>query len=356
VNVVHLVVPDGVDDPARPSGGNVYDRRVSSELAASGWDVREHAAAGEWPWPGARDEQGLAGLIAGIPDGAPVLVDGLIACTAPAVLVPAAQRLALAVLVHMPLGDGPPGHQVADAQARECAVLCAARAVITTSSWTRSRLLERYPLRAASVHVATPGTDPAALAQGTADGGALLCVAAVTPHKGHDLLVGALASVADLAWHCVLAGSLDRDPEFLDRLRHQVRDEGIGDRVDFAGPLHGAELDRAYRASDALVLASQAETYGMVVIEALARGLPVIATAVGGLPEALGRTGDGRLPGILVPPGRADRLAAALHGWLSDAGLRQALRAAAGERRRSLPGWSHTAAEVAQVLSLLSNR
>jgi glycosyltransferase involved in cell wall biosynthesis len=351
VSVVHLVVPDGVDDPARPSGGNVYDRRVSAELAGRGWDVREHVATGGWPWPDTAELQALDGLIAGIPGGATALVDGLVACTAPGVLVPAAQRLSLTVLVHMPLGDGPPGHHVAAAHARECAVLGAARAVITTSSWTRSRLLERYPLEPEAVHVATPGTDSAALAPGTGGGTELLCVAAVTPHKGHDLLLGALASVADLPWHLRCVGSLDRDPEFVERLRLQIQADAIGDRVQFAGPLRGADLDRAYGAADALVLASHAETYGMVVTEALARGLPVIATDVGGLPEALGRSRDGRLPGILVPPGRQDRLTAALRRWLGDAGVRQALRDLAGERRRSLPGWSHTAARIAQVLS-----
>ena len=72
-----------------------------------------------------------------------------------------------------------------------------------------------------------------------------------------------------------------------------------------------------------LVLASHAETYGMVVTEALARGLPVITTAVGGLPEALGQTRDGRRPGLLVPPGDSGALAAALRRWLTDAELRQ---------------------------------
>ena len=100
-----------------------------------------------------------------------------------------------------------------------------------------------------------------------------------------------------------------------------------------------------------LVLASHAETYGMVVTEALARGLPVIATAVGGLPEALGQTRDGRRPGLLVPPGDSGALAAALRRWLTDAELRQGLRAAARERRSTLSGWDVTSRRIAHVLT-----
>ena len=101
-----------------------------------------------------------------------------------------------------------------------------------------------------------------------------------------------------------------------------------------------AELDRSYAAADVMVLASRAETYGMVVIEALARGLPVIAADVGGLTEALGHGADGIRPGLLVAPGDAAALATALRAWLGDAELRRRLRRAALERRESLPDWS----------------
>jgi glycosyltransferase involved in cell wall biosynthesis len=351
VKTVHVVVPGGIDDPARPSGGNAYDRRICHGLAALGWDVHEHAVDGGWPWPDAEAHRALARVIAELRDGAVVLIDGLIASTAPAVLVPHAHRLVLVVLVHLPLGDGPPGHAVADARSRECAVLAAAAAIVTTSAWTRDLLLDRYPLRPDNVAVAEPGADPAELAPGTADGGQLLCVAAVTPHKGHDVLLAALAAVPELPWRCVLVGTLDRDPDFVDLLHRRASEAGIGDRIWFAGPRTVDELDRAYAAADVLVVPSLGETYGMVVTEALARGLPVIATAVGGLPHALGRTADGRRPGLLVAPGDAPALAAALSSWLRDAELRLGLRLAAQERRGALSDWLATVDRVAHILT-----
>jgi glycosyltransferase involved in cell wall biosynthesis len=313
MRTVHFIVPEGVDDPARPSGGNTYDRRLSEELVKRGWTVREH---------------GIAALDR-LPDDAVVLLDGLIASPAPDVLVPHARRLRQVVLLHMPIGD-----------ARERAVLEAATAVITTSHWTRRRLGALYGLAPDRIHVAEPGVDAAALAPGNTSGEALLCVAAVTPHKGHAVLLGALATVADLAWRCTCVGSLDRDPAYAAGLRARA-----SDRVRFVGVRTGAALDRAYAAADLLVLPSHAETYGMVVTEALARGVPAIAGDVGGVREAL------RQGGLLVPPGDAAALGAALRAWLTDAALRERLRAAARERRATLQGWSETAAVVADVLA-----
>ena len=324
---VHFIVPEGVDDPARPSGGNTYDRRLRDGLAARGWSVREHAVRGR----GA-----LARAVAEIADGAVVLLDGLIASDAPEALVPHTQRLRQVVLLHMPLG-GP----------RERAVLEAATAVVVTSEWTRRQLSGVYAL----VHVAEPGVEPAPLAEGTAAGDALLCVAAVTPVKGHDVLLEALEDAADLRWRCTCVGSLDRDPGFAGSVRRRAGENGLRDRVRFSGPRTGAALDREYACADLLVLASRAETYGMVVTEALARGVPVLAAGVGGVPEALGHAQDGTRPGLLVAPGDPAALGAALRRWLGDAGLRERLRRAARERRSALPDWPATTAVVAGVLA-----
>ena len=348
---VHVVVPDGIDDPLRPSGGNVYDRQLCRELTAIGWSVHEHAVPGSWPTPAPSDRARLGDAIAGIPDGGVVLIDGLVASTAPDVLVPEARRLRLVILVHMPLGDGLPGADADQARTREGAALSAAVAVVTPSAWTRSQLLDRHTLRPDRVHVAEPGVVAADLAAGTARGDELLCVAAIAPHKGHDVLLAALAMVKDLPWRCRCVGSLDRDPGFADRLRSQAVDNRISDRVRFTGPLKREDLDTVYAASDVLVLASRGETYGMVVTEALARGLPVIASAVGGLPQALGHGSDGGRPGMLVPPDHPAALADALRAWLGDADLRQQLRLSAEQRRVTLPGWSATASQVARVIT-----
>jgi glycosyltransferase involved in cell wall biosynthesis len=251
----------------------------------------------------------------------------------------------------MPLGDRPPNGDADAVRAREREVLAAAEAVVTTSAWSRRRLADLYALPAERVHVAEPGVEPAGLAPGSAAGDALLCVAAVTRDKGHDVLIDGLATATDLSWRCACVGSLDREPWFADAVRHRAWDAGLAERVRFLGTRTGPELERAYAASDLLVLASRAETYGMVVTEALAHGLPVVASEVGGVADALGRAQDGTRPGLLVPPDDPAALGAALRAWLGDAGLRGRLRRAARERRASLRDWAATASVLAGVLA-----
>ncbi|HCT81146.1 MAG TPA: glycosyl transferase [Micromonosporaceae bacterium] len=325
MSTVHFVLPSNVDDPATPSGGNVYDRRISDGLTALGWQVREHPVRAN-----------AAEVLATLPDDSVVLVDGLLSSG-----IPPAQtrRLRLVILMHMPLENELERHLLAEVAA-----------VVTTSFWSRLHLLDIYGLPADRVHAAPPGVDAAQLVPGSETGSRLLCVAAVAPHKGHDTLVAALGAIADMAWSCVCVGTLERDPGFVDRLRGLARGLAPG-RVSFVGPRIGEELDAEYAAADLLVLPSRAETYGMVVTEALARGIPVVATEVNGLPEALGHAPDGNLPGILVPPADPAALAAALRGWLEDSELRVQLRRSAQHRRTTLTSWAVTSEIVASVLS-----
>jgi glycosyltransferase involved in cell wall biosynthesis len=347
---IAFVVPGDIDDPAVPSGGNVYDRKLCRALAAAGRPVLEIAAPGAWPRPGADARAGLARSLAALPDGTAVLMDGLVACGVPDVVVPHASRLRLAVLVHMPLVDEGDAHL--DALERD--TLRAAAAVVATSPWAMKRLIRQHDLDPARVHAVQPGVDPAPLAAGTDGASRLLCVASVTPRKGHDVLAEALARVADLPWTCVCAGPLDRDPAHAERVRGLLARHGLGDRVDLAGPLTGRALDAAYHAADLAVLPTRSETYGMVVTEALARGTPVLTSDVDGLPGTLGHAPGGTAPGMLVPPDDPAALAAALRRWLRDPALRDRLRAAARRRRGALPGWDGTSRRMAAVLDGLA--
>ena len=306
MRTVHVVVPAGIDDPARPSGGNVYDRRVITGLADVGWDVREHAST------------------VTVPDGELALVDGLLASAA---LVDEARRVQVVPLVHLPHGPVVPW---------EREVLRAAAGVVTTSRWTRRRLLEWYDLDAVRVRVAEPGVEAAGIAAGSESGGSLLCVGAVTYLKGYDVLSAALDDLGDLAWSCRGVGSTEIEPAFA---------AGLGDTVRLTGPLTRQQLDATYAEADLLVLASRAETYGMVVTEALAHGVPMIGSDVGGVREAAGHAG------VLVPPGDAGALAGALRRWLTDEAHRAALRSVALSRRTALGDWSRTAALVSGALT-----
>jgi glycosyltransferase involved in cell wall biosynthesis len=321
---VHFVLPADVDDPGSPSGGNVYDVRV-------GADLRRVTVAGDWPRP--NDVAELEQALARIPDGDVVLMDGLVGCGVPEVVVPQARRLKLAVLVHLPLADetglDPALATLLDGKERQ--VLRAASAVIATSPTAAENIRARHGLE--GVHVVVPGTDPAPVAPGTDGVSRLLCVASVTPRKGHDLLIRALRKI-DFGWRLDCVGPL----------RPFVEQLPADDRVSFPGPLTGEALTSAYAAADLFVLASRNETYGMVVTEALARGVPVIASAV---PDALG---DG---GLLLPPGDENALEAALTRWFQDQEFRAELRARALRRRAALSTWDQSTEDLRRVLASL---
>jgi glycosyltransferase involved in cell wall biosynthesis len=350
MTTVSVVLPGGVDDPGTPSGGNRYDRLVCDGLARS-WDVHEIAVPGPWPQRTRSAVDALAGALHRLPDGTTVLLDGLVAGAVPDVLEPAAGRLRLVVLVHLPLADetGLAPDLAAELDERERRTLRAAGAVVVTSA-AAARGLGRHGLAADRVHVAEPGVDVAALAGGTDGASRLLCVASVTPRKNQHRLVDALAELPDRRWTLACVGPLRRDPGYVEALAARIARHGLEDRIELAGPLTGAALDDQYDAADLAVLVSETETYGMVVTEALARGIPVLVTAAGALPDTLGRAPDGSRPGLLVDPGDHEGLVAALRSWFDDASLRYRLRTSTRQRRAILTRWEHTARRLHEVL------
>ena len=343
-----MVLPADVDDASVPSGGNTYDRRMCDGLAEAGVEVREIAVAGTWPRPDTEARAVLGHLLAALPDGSVVLLDGLVACGVPEVIVPQARRLALSVLVHLPLADetGLAPALAAELDAAERETLRAVGSVVATSEWAARRLIGHHGLAPHRVHVATPGVDPAPLAVGTDGMSRLVCVANVTPRKGQGLLAQALETVADLRWTCECVGGIRRETKYVERLRQHR----LGARFTLTGPRTGFALAATYATADLLVLPSRAETYGMVVTEALSRGVPVLTTNVDALPDTLGVAPDGSVPGLLVPADDVEALGAALRRWLTEPSLRERLRESARLRRETLTGWDVTARRVAEIL------
>ena len=326
---VCFVVPDAIDDPDRVSGGNVYDQHVRDGLRRSGWEVRMVLIPAD---SGSMTARTLSQL----PDGALVLIDGLIAVCESEALTAQSSRLRTVVLAHM-VADFP----------TEREALRAAKCIIATSGWTRSELISRDFADLYDVVVAQPGTDPAAPTLASRSGGRLLCVGVVAPHKGQDLLVGALAHLTDIDdWSCTFVGSLDAAPGFVDELTQTIDQSQLTGRVTFTDVLAGRQLESAYSRADLVVVPSRNESFGMVVAEALARGIPVVAAHVGGIPEAMSSTAAG----ILVPPEDPWAIEVVLRQWLSSPGRRTELKKAAMEARATARPWSATIAVVASTL------
>jgi len=343
-----LVLPG---DPLTPTGGYEYDRRIVAGLRARGWEVTVHALDASFPAPTPVARTAARATFARIPDGATALVDGLALGVLPEVAAAEAERLRLVALVHHPLADET-GLEPARAEAlrrSETQALAAVRFVVTTSG-TTARGLARYGVPPERIAVIEPGTDPAPLARGSGGPGVeLLCVAAVVPRKGHAVLIDALSGLADRDWSLTCIGSLDRSPQTVAALRHRIAVLGLAHRVTIHDAVDRATLDACYARADVFVLPTVHEGYGMALAEALARGLPVVSTRAGAVPETVPSDA-----GLLVPPADPAALREAVARVLDDAALRARLAEGARRARARLPDWDAACARLAAVLTIES--
>ena len=345
---LHLVVPGPLD---QRTGGYIYDRRIVEGLRASGRAVEVHELAGAFPQVDRVARRAAGRAIEAMPRSALPVIDGL-ALPAFADLTRRLPQPWVA-LVHHPLALET-GLSPAEAEAfagLERRLLAQAARVIVTSEATR-RDLAAYQLEERRIGVVHPGTDPAPLAKGSAGPGlALLCVASLTPRKGHVVLLEALAALRTLDWRLTCVGSPERDPACARAIALACERLGLRERVELAGEHPEAELGRYYDGADLFVLASYHEGYGMVLAEALARGLPVVATMAGAISDTVP---DGA--GLLVPPGDPGVLAAALRRVMTEPELLAELVAGARAARRDLPAWDDAANAFATELAGLAPR
>jgi len=284
--------------------------------------------------------------LAAIPDDTRVLIDGLALGAMPVEVARHVSRLRLLGLVHHPLAleTGIDRETAARLHASERRALAAVRHVIVTSARTVSALAD-LDVPADRITVVEPGTDPAPVARGSQSNEVrLVCVASLSPRKGHAILFRALGMLRSFRWHLDCVGSADRDPQTDVALRQVLREEGIEDRVRLVGEADAPEVSAYYDRSDVFVLPTLYEGYGMVVAEALARGLPVISTPTGAIADLV--TDD---VGVLVAPGDIDGWREALRR-VFDADVRARLATGARAKRARLRRWEAAAAEMAEAL------
>jgi glycosyltransferase involved in cell wall biosynthesis len=182
--------------------------------------------------------------------------------------------------------------------------------VITITEYLENWVLKRCRIPAHKRSIIPMGTDfsrfrPASRPNPVDGDPRLLFVAGLVPHKGCDLLVRAMKLLADRGLRCSL-DVIGVGPEY-PKLVHLARESGIEDRIRFHGRLaRHADLERYYRECDVFVLPSYTEGQGVVIVEAMACGKPVVSTRSGGAETIMhGR----RELGELVPTGNAEALA-----------------------------------------------
>ena len=342
-----FVIPGDID---LPTGGYGYDRRVLALLPSAGVEIEHIQLAGAYPNPSDADLDAAGRKLAELPASLPLLIDGLAFGAMPRDVV-ARIGQPIVALCHHPLAleAGLPAAQQAHFRRTETAALVSARHVVATSSTTRQILVTDFAVPAAKITVAEPGTDPAprATGSGTGDGTPLhlLAVGSIVPRKGYDVLVRALAGLELRDWRLTIAGLDDRSPETTRAIRAAIAAAGLGDHITMIGAVGTAELDRLYAAADLFVMPSLFEGYGMVLGEAMARGLPIVCTTGGAAADTAPDAAA-----LKVAPGDAVAFRNAVMRTLGDAALRQRMSDAAWAAGQHLPRWTDTARSIANVL------
>jgi glycosyltransferase involved in cell wall biosynthesis len=339
-------------DLATPTGGYAYDRRMVTELEHLGWNVEVIDLGEGFPRPSSGTRTEAQARLAAVTKGHPIVIDGLAFGVLPEAAEHLRSRHPLIAIVHHPLAleTGFSSAEAAGLHASEQAALAAAARIVTSSATTARVLVADYGVPADRITIATPGTDRATEARGSSDGIVrLLAVGSIVPRKGYDVLIAALAMLADLPWRLTIAGDRSRDPAAAARLDADIARGQLGTHIAVLGALPPERIAELYAAADLFVLASRYEGYGMVYAEAIMCGLPVVGTTAGAIPETVPAGA-----GVLVAPDDAAALALALRRLIESPGERRRLAIAARAAAARLPTWQDSAKIFSRALDAVA--
>ena len=349
VGAVTFAVPG---DLATPTGGYAYDRRMIAELARLGWSVEVINLGDGFPRPSSAARVSALTRLTAVERGQPIVIDGLAFGVLPEAAAQLRLNHPLVAVVHHPLalesGLGPA--EAAALLASEQMALSAASRIVTTSAATARGLVANYGVQADHIAIVPPGTDRAEAARPSTDGIVrLLAIGSIVPRKGYDVLIAALARLADLPWHLVIAGDRSRDPAAARRLDDDIQRCRLNDRVCVLGAVSDERIAELYAAADLFVLASRFEGYGMVYSEAIMRGVPVVATTAGAISETVPSGA-----GVLVAPDDSVALALVLRRLIERREERRRLAAGARAAAEHLPTWQDSAKLFSRALEAVA--
>jgi len=345
-----VLIPGRLD---QLTGGYLFDRHVIEGLRESGREIAVIELPGRFPNADAVARDSACRALAALSEGAIAVIDGLALLSVAECLEREAARLRIVAFVHHPLADetGLSEREQRRTAELEARLLRQMHGVLCPSESTAGRVAAYGVLRG-RIAVTPPGTaKPARLPRRRPARRRIefLCVASVTPRKGHLLLIEALATLAERDWHCRCIGSLDRDPATGSAVRYEIGRRGLKGRIALEGEWPPERLGEAYADADAFVLPSYHEGYGMALAEALAYGVPIVSTTAGAIPETVPAGA-----GLLVPAGDANAFGSALLRFLDEPALRARLSAGARRAGARLPDWPQAVAHWGAALDRLT--
>lgn len=268
--------------------------------------------------------------------GAVPLVDGMVLPSLEPELETLVAADAIALVHHLGAAGGRDPACRERVRGIERRMLRRLRRVVATSQPVAERLACEMEVTAT---VITPGLPHLPRVRPAAGGPcAIVSFGVLTPRKGHETLLRALGRLTDLDWTLTIAGDAGRDPACAARLPPLIEALGLGRRVTLVADPAPEALAAAWDGAALFALASTWEGWPQGAAEALRRGVPVVATAVGGLPALVPSAA-----GLLVAPGDEATFGKVLRRAIFDQPLRESLAEHAWRAGCALPGWPQQA-------------
>jgi glycosyltransferase involved in cell wall biosynthesis len=330
-------------DLATRTGGYIYERRMLETLAELDQPMVHVELMPGFPHPSLRAARDAAEKLRALGPDSVLILDGLVFGSLETQVLESL-RCPVVAMLHHPLGleAGLPPDVAAGLIARETANLRHAAHIVVPSAHTRDILLADFGVAPGRISVAFPGFDRPPEPAGpvtAADPPLILWVGLICARKWHDVLLDALARIADLDWQAAIVG-MTHDEAVRQALLAQRAALGLEGRVRFTGVLGATDLDRLYSQARVFALATRYEGYGMVLSEAQLYGLPIVTCAVGAVPQTVSAH-----EAFLTPPDHSPAFAAALARLLTEGDLHARMAGASRQAGQALPQW-HDAARI----------
>lgn len=346
---IRFILPGDIDTP---TGGYRYDRSIVRHWQSADIAHEVVSLEGGFPFPGKQEVEGSLRQISDLAPASSTVIDGLAGGASSEIMEALAKQAPVTALIHHPLclENGLSETEASALKLEEQNGLAFAKEVITTSHATARTVQEIFNFPQERIRTVLPGVDRGVISQPPTSGPArLICVGSVIERKGHENLISALSELTELNWTLECYGATHFDPELFERMSEMIGSSSLSDRIRFHGAVSESMLEIAYQNAHIFVLASHYEGYGMAYAEAIVRGLPVIGTTAGAIPDTVPTA-----CGILVEPGNVNALKQALATMIEDQKTRQTYREAAIELAPSFPTWEASALQFAKYMGATS--
>ncbi len=343
--IVNFIIPGDIN---LPTGGYRYDKRILQEWDTIGVDSNLISLEGDYPFPTKRSMQNAIASIEGFPPADISVVDGLAGGAMPEFMEALSKHTKVVALIHHPLclENGLTSKEASHLRDTEQAGLEHVCGVVTTSKATTATVNTLFGFDIDCIETVLPGVERGGLAPAHTTGPVrLLCIGSLIERKGHFFLIDALAGLKHLEWELDCFGMLDEHSDLYKTLMQKIADHKMQDRITFHGSVSDDEIEHAYSQSHIFVLPSLFEGYGMAYAEAIVRGLPVIGTTAGAIPDTVPQS-----CGILVEPENTIELQNAIETLLTDKDQLNQFRLGVQASANDFPTWESSAKKFKEIL------